>query len=165
MTKGAPRRSPDAQLLAMTRKWPDFNGGKLPDGTLLWTGPLKPKAKLYIISVYWKPGAMQLPYVVVEDPPLEPRDGGTFEQIPHLIYFSERPQRSGLCLFDPDGKEWTPADLIADTTVLWASEWLVYYELWHLTGSWLGPSIGYESVAHMNAEEARAIKELLANVH
>lgn len=149
----------------MSREWPDFNGGKMPDGTLCWFGPLRPKAQLYGISILWKPGAMDRPYVVVEDPPIAPRAGGTFEQIPHLMFYKEKPEQSGLCLFDPDGREWTSADLIADTTVRWASEWLAYYELWHLTGKWLAPSVGHESVAHMNAAEARTVKELLASVH
>src|SRR3546814_5456043 len=86
-----------------------------------------------------------LPYVMITDPPIEPRPGGTYDQIPHLMFDSDNPIKSGLCLFDPDGREWSDADLIAETTVKWASEWLHYYELWHLTGEWLGPSVGYES--------------------
>ena len=108
---------------------------------------------------------MSLPYVIIDDPPLRPRPGATFTEIPHLIFYAEKPAESGLCLFDPDGREWTPADLIADTTVLWTSEWLVYYELWHLTGEWLAPSVGYESVARMAAAEANAVKTVLADVH
>ena len=68
MSSNEPRRSPAAQLRAMSLQWPDFEGEKLPDGTLLWTGPLRPKAQIYIVSVLWKPGAMFLPYVMVRDP-------------------------------------------------------------------------------------------------
>ncbi len=149
----------------MSRDWPDFAGEKMANGTLYWFGPLRPKAQLYTVSILWKPGAMDRPYVVIEDPPISPRPGGTFEQIPHLMFYKEKPEQSGLCLFDPDGGEWSRANLIADTTVRWASEWLAYYELWHLTGEWLAPSVGPESVAHMNAAEARTVKELLASVH
>jgi hypothetical protein len=158
------RRSPDAQLKAMRKHWPDFNGIKLPDGTLGWVGPLRPKARPYVVSILWKPGAMSLPYVMVDDPPLEPRPGATFAEIPHLIYLEEKPTRSGLCLFDPTGKEWSAADLIASTTVHWTAEWLAYYELWHLTGDWLAPSVGYESVARMHAAEAEIIKTMVADV-
>jgi hypothetical protein len=45
------------------------------------------------------------------------------------------------------------------------AEWLAYYELWHLTGDWLAPGVGYESVARMHAAEARIVKEVLADVH
>ncbi|MBR2536522.1 MAG: hypothetical protein IKE66_10665 [Hyphomicrobium sp.] len=165
MSSNEPRRSPAAQLRAMSLQWPDFEGEKLPDGTLLWTGPLRPKAQIYIVSVLWKPGAMFLPYVMVRDPKIRPRHEGAFDEIPHLIFFKDDPERSGLCLFDPEGREWCPADLIAETTIPWASEWLLYYELWHLTGEWLAPSVGYESVARMNAAESRAVKDMLENVH
>jgi hypothetical protein len=47
----------------------------------------------------------------------------------------------------------------------WAAEWLAYYELWHLTGEWLAPGVGYESVARMHAAEAQTVKEVLADVH
>jgi hypothetical protein len=165
MSDGTKRRSPDAQLAAMRRLWPYFTGGKEPDGTLMWTGPLRPKAQFYAISLFWKPGAMALPYVMVDDPPLGPRPDGTFDEIPHLIFHQEKPTRSGLCLFDPEGREWTPSNLIAETTIWWAAEWLAYYELWHLTGEWLAPSVGHESVARMRAAEARIVKKVLADVH
>lgn len=162
---GPSRRSSDAQLTAMRRQWPDFAGAKCGDGTLVWKGPLRPKAQFYTVFICWHPVTMSLPYVIIDDPPLRPRAGATFAEIPHLIYYAEKPAESGLCLFDPDGREWTPADLIADTTVLWTAEWLTYYELWHLTGEWLAPSVGYESVARMVAAEASTVKAVLADVH
>lgn len=159
------RRSPDAQLAAMHRLWPDFIGRKQPDGTLWWSGPLRPKAQLYIITLFWKPGEMSLPYVIIKHPLLTPRANDTFMAIPHLIFYQDKPTLSGLCLFDPVGGEWTPADLIAETTIYWAAEWLAYYELWHLTGEWLAPGVGYESVARIHAADARTVKEALADVH
>ena len=159
------RRSPDAQLAAMRRLWPDFTGRKLADGTLWWRGPLRPKAQLYLLTSFWKPGAMSLPYVMVDDPSLAPRANGTFAEIPHLIFYRDKPTLSGLCLFDPEGREWTSADLVAETTVYWAAEWLAYYELWHVTGEWLAPGVGHESVARMDAAEAREVRKALADVH
>jgi hypothetical protein len=165
MTNSSPQqRSPHAQLRAMAEQWPDFNGRKLQNGTLMWIGPLRPKAQLYAVSIIWKPGAMFLPHVMVNDPPLQPRPGGTFAEIPHLIFFEEAPEKSGLCLFDPDGRECSASDLIATTTVPWTAEWLAYYELWHLTGEWLAPSVGYESVAQMWAAEAQTVKKIIADV-
>lgn len=159
------RRSPAAQLEAMRRQWPDFVGRRLGDGTLVWQGPLRPKAQLYSMLIFWHPVTMSLPYVIVNNPSLRPRPGGTFEEIPHLIYYAEKPKRSALCLFDPDGREWSPADLIADTTVLWAAEWLTYYELWHMSGDWLAPGVGYESVAQMMSAEADTVKAVLDDVY
>ncbi len=135
------RRSPHAQQEAMRRSWPGIKGRKLPNGALYWVGALRPKAQYYIIGVYWNPKDMSLPYVMVLDPPLKPREGSSFVEIPHLIFHEDEPTRSGLCLFDPEGLEWSPADLIAETTIFWASEWLAYYELWHMTGKWLAPGV------------------------
>lgn len=149
----------------MQKLWPDFAGQRLPSGTLLWRGPLKPKVKVYQVAVLWKPGDMELPYVWLHDPVLEPRPGGTFEEVPHLIFNEKNPELSGLCLFDPQGREWTGGHLIAETTIYWAAEWIAYYELWHLTGQWFGPSVGYESVAQIRAAEAGIIQETLGDVH
>ena len=164
MIAGA-RRSPHAQMVAMQKHWPEFSGEKRPDGLLVWTGPLRPKAQCYIIRVLWKPVAMRLPYVLVLDPKIEHRPGGKFEDIPHLIFDGTDPEYSGLCLFDPEGREWTGADLIAETTIKWAAEWLTYYELWHVTGEWLAPSVGFENVAQMQAAEARAFRQAVIDVH
>lgn len=149
----------------MRRQWPDFTGAKVGDGTLVWKGPLRPQAQLYDVFMFWHPATMSLPYVMIENPPIRPRPGAAFDEIPHLIFDGETPTQSGLCLFDPAGHEWSPADLIAETTVPWAAEWLTYYELWHLMGVWLGPGVGYESVARMAAAEARAVRAVLADVH
>src|SRR3546814_13982497 len=90
---------------------------------------LKPRAQAYAVNILWWPEKIDRPYVMITDPPIEPRPGGTYDQIPHLMFDSDNPIKSGLCLFDPDGREWSDADLIAETTVKWASEWLHYYEL------------------------------------
>ena len=108
---------------------------------------------------------MALPYVMVADPLLQPRPGGTFAEIPHLIFDEEEPTWSGLCLFDPQGGEWSAARLIAETTIPWAAEWLAYYELWHLSGEWLAPGVGYESVAQMAAAEAQIVREVRADAY
>lgn len=165
MTASPGARSSEAQLRAMTSQWPDFQGKRLGDGTLVWSGPLRPKAQIYEVFLFWKPGAMMLPYVMVAEPKLQPRPGGTYAAIPHLIFDQNDPEGSGLCLFDPEGGEWSPARLIAETTIPWASEWLLYYELWHLTGEWLAPGVGYESVARMHEADARIIREVKADVH
>jgi hypothetical protein len=159
------RRSTHAQMEAMRRLWPQMKGERKDNGLVVWAGLLKPRAKIYQIAIYWWPGHFDPPYSLVVHPPIEPLAGGTYEQIPHLIFNPDCPERSRLCLFDPDGQEWSPMDLIAETTVKWTSEWLHYYELWHLTGEWLGPSVGYESIAAMRLAEAQSIREALQDVY
>ncbi|GMN04549.1 hypothetical protein MTsPCn3_32800 [Erythrobacter sp. MTPC3] len=163
MVDGA--RSTNAQLNAMRSLWPTFQGRRHGNGLVTWQGALKPRAQVYAVNVFWWPGKIDRPYVVVADPTIEPRSGGSYEEIPHLMFDSENPRQSGLCLFDPDGHEWSDADLIAETTIGWASEWLHYYELWHVSGEWLAPGVGYESVAQMNQTEAEIVREVIADVH
>lgn len=158
------RRSPHAQMIAMKEKYPSFDGKKDAQGTLSWIGILRPKSVNYSIAILWHP-KLSLPYVRIIDPPLKPRSEEGFENIPHLIYDQENPQQSGLCLFDPEGHEWSNVDLIAETTIPWTAEWLLYYELWHLTGDWLAPSVGYESIADLKSSEAKAIREAISNVY
>lgn len=164
MTPNRPaRRSAHAQMAAMQNTWPAFVGQKYGDGTMAWAGVLQPKARCYVVEVYWNPRVFDRPYVIVADPPIEPRPGTDYVDIPHLMFNDAEHTRSGLCLFDPEGQEWTPADLIAETTIPWTSEWLHYYELWHLFGEWLGPGVGHESVGEMRAAEARALRGMIAN--
>lgn len=157
------RRSAHAQIEAMWKRWPGFIGQKFGDGTLGWVGRLQPQAQPYTIEVYWNLKVLDRPYVIVADPVIAPRAGLDFSDIPHLMFNAKVPTRSGLCLFDPAGREWTPADLIADTTIDWAAEWLTYYELWHLTGEWLAPGVGRESVGQLRGEQARALGGMIAN--
>jgi hypothetical protein len=54
------------------------------------------------------------------------------EEIPHIY-----PDNS-LCLYRPKYGEFTGADFLSETIIPWASLWLYYYEVWHITGEWLG---------------------------
>jgi hypothetical protein len=116
-----------------------------------WTGPLRGFQKRYNIGVLWGSASDAKPYVFLINPALRARENEDFSQIPHLIFYNEHPQLSGLCLFDPAGREWSNRDLIADTTLPWAAEWLLYYELWHVDGVWRGGGVGPESVAEARA--------------
>lgn len=140
MLKRVKPRSPNAQLMRMSSRWPDFGFDLSIDRTtMIWEGKLRGFQRFYRVSVQWRfRGAAIMPHVFILDPMLRPRPGGRYEDIPHLIFNSRLPRESALCLFDPDAREWDPTMLIADTTVPWASEWLHYYECWHLDGIWRG---------------------------
>jgi hypothetical protein len=144
------RRSPHAQVEAMKASWPGFV--RVPRATgLEWIGRLQPKSQEYVVRVIWDATWYDRPYVMLLQPQLQPRPGCDWAAIPHLLFCDNAPECSALCLFDPDGAEWTQAELIAETTIPWVSEWLVYYELWHLTGEWLAPGVGAESVQALRA--------------
>lgn len=156
-------RSHHAQFEAMRRDWPGFHGLRFGDGTAAWIGQVQPQAQPYTIEVFWNPRILDRPYVVVADPPIASRPGLAYEDIPHLMFNAKDPARSGFCLFDPAGREWTPADLLAESTIPWAAEWLHFYELWHLCGKWLGRGVGHESIGCMRAEEARALRSMITH--
>ncbi|MDH2355715.1 hypothetical protein QCM80_34340 [Bradyrhizobium sp. SSUT112] len=144
-------RTLGAQRDRMARRWPDFKFRMFSKSLVGWDGQIRGAQKWYLVRVLWLVDGSYKPYVIILDPPLRPRNGGTFDQIPHLLYDSDDPAASGLCLFDPDGAEWSNRLLLADTTMWWAAEWLLFYELWHLTGEWRGGGVGYESIAEARA--------------
>jgi hypothetical protein len=144
-------RSLGAQRARMDGRWPQFQFTQLKSSMVSWEGQIRGFQKQYVIEVFWDSSTPDKPYVVLRDPQLRPRDDKTFQEIPHLLFYSERPELSGLCLFDPDGQEWSNKRLIANTTIAWSAEWLLYYELWHLDGVWRGGGVGPENVAEARA--------------
>ena len=141
-----------AQINEMKKQWPAFIMQQCKDGTILWQGLLRGFQRSYLVRICWNIETYDRPYVFLREPTLIPRPGTTFEDIPHLMYYSEKPQFSGLCLFDPNGGEWSPNQLIANTTLPWAAQWLYFYELWHHDGKWRGGGVGPESIAQARAE-------------
>lgn len=59
--------------------------------------------------------------------------------LPHV--YCHKNQR--LCLFI--GDNWNSSMSIAHTIIPWASEWLLYYELWVSTRKWLGGGVHPQS--------------------
>lgn len=138
------------QLRRMQTDWPGFILAPTVNSIYQWRGRLAGFQREYTIGILWDSASSDLPYVYLLDPPLSPRAGGTFEEIPHLIFDRDNPELSGLCLFDPEGREWSPRRMIAETTLPWAAEWLYFYEFWRVDGVWRGGGVGPESVAKMN---------------
>src|SRR3546814_7640066 len=66
-------RSTHAQLNAMRRLWPNFDGRRHDDGLVIWRGMLKPRAQAYAVNILWWPEKIDRPYVMITDPPIEPR--------------------------------------------------------------------------------------------
>lgn len=140
----------------MRARWPQFSFDVLEDGPMMvWRGKVRGFQKDYLIQVQWSWLSKRTPpYVFILDPVLRPRPDEEFVDLPHLIYSDDAPEKSALCLFDPDTGEWCDRQLIADTTIPWTSEWLHHYELWHVTGVWSGPNApGPLSVGEMRRLE------------
>jgi len=49
-----------------------------------------------------------------------------------------------LCLFYPPDEPWKESYRIVEKTIPWTAEWIVYYELYLITGKWEGPEAPHE---------------------
>jgi hypothetical protein len=122
----AVKHSLGQQAFALRGRFPKVVA-KLPPGRLVWTGTIQPSpgSRVYTIRVTY--ALSHFPRVHVVSPLLETRPG---EALPHLF------NDGSLCLHLEH--EWTPDMLIVDTTLPWAAEWLINYEIWKATGEWYG---------------------------
>lgn len=59
---------------------------------------------------------------------------GNRKKLPHV--YSHQEQK--LCLYSWKKRQWTKEKLISSTIIPWVSEWLEFYELWLISGQWLG---------------------------
>ena len=67
-----------------------------------------------------------------------------------------------LCLYDWREQPWQDKWHLADTVIPWTAEWLLYYEIYLLTGKWLGKSAIHGEVTKVaepqpNPENALAV--------
>lgn len=134
----------NAQIAAMDLAWPRFRVRRLDDRTTVWTGDLRPIFQVYEVEIRYKAPTIlerldplrQQPNVSVLNPKLKRRNGDPEGPLPHVYW--DDPQRPALCLFDFEASEWTPFDLLAETTVPWTLNWLACYEGWRASGVWTG---------------------------
>ena len=93
-----------------------------------------PNSSSYRIRIDYTIGSSPKIYVI-EPAMLKKAEGEKL--LPH-VFDTEKQQ---LCLFYGRIGEWNPSMFLSRTIVPWASEWLLYYELWVITGEWLGGGI------------------------
>lgn len=117
------------QVRAMRSRWPGFEVSVF-NHKLKLTGVLTPTARSIVYQVQIDYTINKYPDVIVLDPVLIPNFNN--ERPPHL-YPEDR-----LCLFRPIYGDFKFSDLISETIIPWTSLWLYHYEVWHLTGEWLG---------------------------
>ena len=132
----------DAQIEAMRAIWPGLALVARETDTAMWEGPVRPLLQTYRIGILYRApmlienldaGRLQ-PRVSIISPTLRPRRGDPEGLLPHVYYSADGGVT--LCLLDPEAGDWSPADLVAETTVPWTIEWLAAYEGWRATGKW-----------------------------
>lgn len=135
------------QVQAMRRGWPGFELGEDTADRAVWFGALAGIERSYRIMIEYglptpnAPASLwrRFPVVRVLSPRLKPNfDAAEEAPLPHVYFVDSDITLSPLCLFDVEAGEWTHDDLIADTTVPWAADWLACYEGWRATGRWFG---------------------------
>jgi hypothetical protein len=132
----------DDQISGMAETWPSFKLVGREGDMAHWRGVLRPLLQRYDVQILYRApkiiekldARIHQPRVSVLRPSLRPREGDPEGRLPH-VYYSKDGDVS-LCLLDPDAEDWSPADLIAQTTVGWTIEWLAAYEGWRATGKW-----------------------------
>ncbi len=132
------------QIEAMARVWPAFRLVRREGSAALWLGPVRPLLQTYRVSVAYRAPLMVerfsvpliQPRVQILAPALRPRRGDPEGMLPHVYYGQDG--EVTLCMLDPGSDEWSPCDLLAETTVPWITDWLVAYEGWRATGEWTG---------------------------
>jgi hypothetical protein len=134
----------DKQIEAMGSAWPSFEVTGRSSRAATWLGRLRPNLMTYEIEIaYQVPFVIELieplrqqPRVRVVSPRLKQRRGDPQGDLPHVYW--DDPDRPSLCLFDHQARQWSPFDLLANTTVPWTVDWLPCYEGWRATGEWAG---------------------------
>lgn len=134
------------QIAAMEARWPGFELVDHGPSHVEWCGILAPDKREHLVRVKHRiPMVLEnttlrdaQPRVQVLKPLLERHPDYDEGPIPHAYRNRAEPDLPYLCLFSPSLREWDINDLIANTTIHWAAQWLYFYEGWLVTKKWLG---------------------------
>lgn len=116
-----------AENLLIQERFP-FLHTRMAGTRLVCRGRIQPteSSAVYRIEVLFEPWSA--PEVRILEPVIKPEG---------KLHF----YRSGaLCLYDWREQPWERRWHLADTVIPWTAEWLVFYEIYQLTGKWTGPS-------------------------
>ena len=132
----------DQQIAAMARVWPNWKLLARGERQARWGGPLRPLLQTYQVQIEYRvpllierqDPMLHQPHVSITAPALRPRRGDPEGRLPHVYHLPDG--SVVLCLLDSEAGDWSAVDLLAETTVPWAIEWLAAYEGWRATGQW-----------------------------
>ena len=118
------------QFASMRCKYPQFKTEFTSHSSIKVTGLLQPTSRSATYNFVLKYNLTDSPKIKIVSPELRKNEKG--EDAEHLY------PNGYLCLYQPKYREFTRTDLLAETIIPWTSLWLYHYEVWHLTGEWLG---------------------------
>ena len=121
-----------AEAVRLREKYPSFNTTVNGD-RIGATGKLQPTdvSPFYKIKLKYRHG--DDPTVWVVDPAIP------YESAIHM-YATD----NSLCLFDWREQPWKESYHLHDTIIPWTAEWLLYYEIYKITGKWLGRAASHD---------------------
>lgn len=130
------------QLLNLKSKY-DCLDCKLGMGNLIWKQRVRPSelSRAYDITVKYN-GITPEVYLYNQGI-MTKKD----KYIPHCYrrhYNNKDDEYVKVCLYYPKYQEWSRDMFLADTIIPWTIDWLYFYELWRITGKWLGGGIEHE---------------------
>lgn len=126
-------RSLSQQRNELLARFPDSRIGFESPSGFRWYCELQPNedSPFYTIRIDWFPAKMSYPEVYVCKPKTLRLHSGA-KKLPHV--WDNKKQK--ICLHVRF--EWDKSKSIASYYVPWARDWLYYYEVWYVTGEWLG---------------------------
>lgn len=120
------------------------------DKTVQWEGTLQPTPFSREYRVVIRYTLSHPPVCIVRDPDLPALAEG--RAIPHVYQNQTGIRGTQLCLYLPVVKqkskvsEWQPTMFLANTTLPWASMWLLYFEFWLSSGEWDGGGVEHNVI-------------------
>ncbi|MBK6446519.1 MAG: DUF1669 domain-containing protein [Bacteroidetes bacterium] len=105
---------------------------RIENDTLICRGKFKPNANAYDVRLEFRAGCF--PQVYVLNPSIKPNTD--------IHIYSE----GSLCLFYPGDLKWRDTTSISENTIPWIYEWILFYELYLLTGIWEGEYVPHGNV-------------------
>jgi hypothetical protein len=121
------------QLSQLKSMFPESNG-TVHCGTLRWRGEIQPTimSQNYTLEIRYRNNKFPVVYMVGA-----PWQVSAIKRPPHTY------DDGSLCLFYPKAHEFDNTMFLATTILPWASEWLMFYELWlaSSTNEWFGGGI------------------------
>ena len=116
--------------------YPAFTTSQPRRSVLVCRGRVQPTAlsDTYLVRIFYE--IKRTPQVDIEAPLLQRRQ--PHERIPHT-YDRDRP-----CAFRPS-VDWR-SDRSLALVVPWVSMWLFFYEVWFVTGEWLGGGVAHDVI-------------------
>ena len=130
--------TPIQQYNMLIREFP-LSKGQVRCGKLVWHGDFKPSplSNTYRLKITYNEGG--LPKAFIQSPKPLPLPEGA-DTLPHVYNYCDGKQQ--LCLFLPQSVDWRRSMSIENTIVHWAVQWMFYYEMWHISGKWMGGGHG-----------------------